>query len=486
MPGAHRPRHEGCTGILACLVASRADTRGQSAAVSLPSQDEALERSAVTRRVVGDFCRSRSEDPLAHIMWLLAAKLEPRSGAEGHVPQAGRTASAARRLAKDLRQRARPTRPDFFSGGDVLFVVESENQRRVLAPVAASLGATMRPVAGAVAWREQRRLSAHALCLARELSADLSAAGAAPPIAARTWYAFARDAGHAFGYARALFREGTIRAAAVASTHGGPPRALVAAAREAGVPSVYTPHAPLLRDLEVIDLPVDYAALRGSGEVEHYAGFGVERRLLAVAGDPSMARPAEPPPLARGLDAVFAPSPDPQPRIAAMVAVIAAATSEPVTVSPHPRSDVDFLRQVMPHSWSVWQRRTLELLEQGPPVVVQHSSGVALEALQLGLPTVELTFPGGRPAYPFIREPYVVPASNSVELRAALEQAHTTDSSRRDELLKWARHWVARTGDDAAAHIGALIDEAKRVGPRAQPIWDAWAAKRSADAAEPL
>lgn len=454
--------------------------------VSLPPQDEALEQSAVTRRVVADFCRSRSDDPLAHVMWLLAAKLEPRAGAEGHAPEGDRRMSAARRLAKDLSQRARRARPDFFSAGDALLVVESENHRRVLAPVAASLGATLDPATATVGWREQRRLSAHALRLTQELSASLSAAGAIPSLAAHTWQAVARDAAHAFGYARELLRAGTARAAVVASTHGGPARALVAAAREAGVASVYTPHAPLLRDLEVIDLPVDYAALRGLGEVDHYADFGVDRGLLTVAGDPSIARPPEPPSLAREMPPVFAPSPDPRPRIAALVEVIAASTSEPVTVSPHPRSDVGFLRQVMPRNWSVWQRRTLELLEQGPPLVVQHSSGVALEALQLALPTVELTFPGGRPAYPFIREPYVVPASNSDELRTALEQAHATGQSRRDELLTWARHWVDRTGDEAASRIGALVEDAKAAGPRSRPIWDAWAAERSADAAQPL
>jgi hypothetical protein len=407
-------------------------------------------------------------------MWFLAAKAAAPPVTHGSALGRGPLARSARRLAKDLVQFARSDRADFRSAGDVLLVVESENQRRVLEPIARELGREITPASARVGWREQRRLTARAVALCRALDAELRAAQAPLPLAEQAWYALARDAAHAFGYARALLATGRWTSAAIGSTHGPVARALAIAAREVGIPSIYVPHAPVLSDAEIVDLPVDYAALRGPGEVEHYASFGVEPQRLAVAGDPSIARAPELPVLRPDGTAVFAPSPDPADCLSQMIAVIKEATSETITVSPHPRSDLRSLRAISPASWTFWPRRTIELLEQGPPVVLQHSSGVALEALQLGIPVVELSCESGDPVYPFIREPHVTKVVTPDELRAALDGARSATASARDALVQWAGHWVARTGAEAAARVAGLLRHARSAGPGETPIWDAW------------
>ena len=65
-------------------------------------------------------------------------------------------------------------------------------------------------------------------------------------------------------------------------------RALVLAAREAGIATVYIPHAPVISDARLVDLPVDYAGLRGPAEVDHYESLGAPGKRLTVVGNPAM------------------------------------------------------------------------------------------------------------------------------------------------------------------------------------------------------
>ncbi len=425
--------------------------------------------SGSARRVIAGFCQTHSDDPLARVAWFLATK-ESLPAAR---PVRTTGAASIRRLAKDVLQRTRASRREFFAAGEVLLAVESENQRRVLDPVARELAGGMQPVRTTVRWREQRRLSGHALRLARELEAAISGAGAGLPLDTRLWFAYLRDAAHALGYARSLLRSGDFAVAVIASTHGPVPRALAAAAREQSIPSVYIPHAPVLTDAAIVDLPVDFAALRGPAEVEHYASFGVDPSRLTVVGDPSIARGLRPVETDPALPPVFAPSPDPPDQLRKLVALIAEATSGPVTISPHPRSDRSLLRAISPEGWELWDRRTLDLLEQGPRLLIQHSSGVALEALQLGIAVVDLALDERDPVYPFIRAPYATRASTAEELRTALEGRGGLD---RDELVAWARRWVALTGAEAAAQAATTIERAAQTGSCTAPIWDAWSA----------
>ena len=60
------------------------------------------------------------------------------------------------------------------------------------------------------------------------------------------------------------------------------------AAREAGIATVYIPHAPVISDARLVDLPVDYAGLRGPAEVDHYEALGAPGERLAVVGNAAL------------------------------------------------------------------------------------------------------------------------------------------------------------------------------------------------------
>ena len=137
----------------------------------------------------------------------------------------------------------------------------------------------------------------------------------------------------------------------------------------------------------------------------------------------------------------------------------------------------------MPDGWQLWKGRTLDLLRRRPPVLVQSSSGVALEGLGLGIPTIELAFPKTEPNYPFLRDPPVLFASGTEQLRGALQRARRLRRWpwRRKRLVEWSDKWVSATGETAATAAGDLLERAASMGPHPDgPIWDAWSS-----AAEP-
>ena len=121
----------------------------------------------------------------------------------------------------------------------------------------------------------------------------------------------------------------------------------------------------------------------------------------------------------------------------------------------------------MPDGWHLWEGRTLDLLQQDPPALVQSSSGVALEGLGLGIPTIELAFPKTEPNYPFLRDPPVLFASDTEQLRAALRRARRLRRWpwRRKRLVEWSEKWVSATGETAATAAADLLERAARHGP---------------------
>jgi hypothetical protein len=145
-----------------------------------------------------------------------------------------------------------------------------------------------------------------------------------------------------------------------------------------------------------------------------------------------------------------------------------------VLASPHPRADRDALRAILPKGWGLWDGRTFELLRRGPPALVQASSGVGLEGLQLGIPTIELAFPGEEPNYPYLRDRKVQTVSTADDLRDAVEAADRAGASERDEIRERARAWVCAAGDHAAEAGAQLVRRAAAEGVGAKPIWDAW------------
>jgi hypothetical protein len=258
--------------------------------------------------------------------------------------------------------------------------------------------------------------------------------------------------------------------AAIASAHHPVARALVLAAREDGVPSVYVPHAPTIALRHLEDLPVDYVALRGQAEAELFAEHGADPARLTVGGNPSI-EADEPPELDADGTPVLALSPFSDEMLGAMLEVAGAALEEAV-VAPHPRLQPETL--ALPDGWTVWPERTYDLLKTGPPVLVQSSSGVALEALHLGVPTINLAFPGAV-AYPFIREPEIPQVGTSGELSQAVERARrdAADIAARRELTAWAKRWSDPNGAPALERIGAIFTGAVADGPR-EAIWDHW------------
>jgi hypothetical protein len=413
------------------------------------------------------FCAERRDDPVAAVMWSFAAAFKGFTEPGPFPVRQPRAVVEGRRLARDVIQRRARARHDFFGCGDALVVVESENQRRVLEPVVRALECSLAPAEAVVPWREARRLSRHAVGVADEFLAQVRRAGAELGMPLELYYQLARDGAHALGFARVLLRARSPRVAVIGSTHGRGPRALAAAAHEGGVPSVYVPHAPVVANRAVVDLPVDFAGLRGPAEVAFYGEAGVDAERLFVAGNPSLSAEevAAPDP---GLAPVFAPLSD------EFVDVLAEAWPERLIVSPHPRSDVDALRARAPSAWEFWDGRTYDLLRKGPRAVVQHSSGVGLEALWAGVPVVELAVPGVPANYPALREPHVRAASDAPRLRELLLELPAEYATRESRLAlrAWAEEWNAPVGEAAAARAADLVRDAGARGAFAAPIWD--------------
>jgi hypothetical protein len=432
----------------------------------LPDRSADARRDAALRECLREFAVRHAGDQLVGTVLPYVAALV-RTGTR----VAPRIAAGAR-LYEDVKART-ALRTPFYEAGDAIVAVATVNQARALDPPLRQLGTRRRARSARPTWRRLRELSAQGRTRGKELVESVDRSLLPSEVDPLEFvYAFHVGAAMLALAERALTsREATV--AVIGSPHGLPGRALAHVARERGIASVYIPHAPVLGDAELVDLPVDYAALRGPGELDHYTDFGVDRARLDVAGDTSIDGVLQPAVIDPDRPIVFAPSPDPPDQLEAMVALIAASTDDPVVVSPHPRSDVRSLRAVMPAAWSVWEGRTLDVLRQGPPVLIQRSSGVALEAMQLGVPVIELSFSGDTPGYPFIRDPFARFASDAEQLGQRLGESRNAEPAARAELAEWASKWVAAAGPEAASRAAAVIDRASAQGPL-DPIWDAW------------
>jgi hypothetical protein len=157
------------------------------------------------------------------------------------------------------------------------------------------------------------------------------------------------------------------------------------------------------------------------------------------------------------------------------------AAGEHIIASPHPAVGWRTVRRLCPGGWSVWRGRTFELLRQGPPTLIQHSSGVSLEALLIGIPTIELSLPGRDTNYSVLNPEHVRFASSPAGLARELEAAHqdAVDEIRREQLVTWARRWCVADGRSAAAAAWSLIERSAEEGPGVAPIFDFWSAQTS-------
>ncbi|WP_309067391.1 hypothetical protein [Microbacterium sp.] len=260
-------------------------------------------------------------------------------------------------------------------------------------------------------------------------------------------------------------------------------RALILRAEQQGVPVVYVPHSPLTRFQ--VDLPVSLAALRGGAErawVAAAAGAAPDR--IAVVGNPSTDITHLPAPdlTGSGLPGVFAVSPDPEPDLRRMFAMMTDAGLSDVLVAPHPRSDADMLERLMPETWSLHRGGlTVDLLRRGPRWVIQSSSGVAWESALLGIPTADIRLDGRAPVYPFLEDEQTFPALHSADdVRAFVAGASDVD---RDRLRTLAHSWCATDGDESVSLTRDLLARVSTTEPR---IVDAWAPGGVLHRASPL
>lgn len=445
--------------------------------VALPSRAQAAARWRLVCRHFEAFAAARGEDALVWSqMPRLVAIAENFMAVRHRVPgEPDREKVAGWVAAPDhetLRARAQT---EVVVGDGCLVVGSPGNMQDAQAPLRSGWRALRAPSADIRPARDRaRHLTADAVAVADDLLAATRTSAVELPFNAGFLYRELVTTAWWLGYWEELLAVEPLRVVVVSS--GGAPRVrtLLHVAGRHGVPTVFLPHAPQRADVSRTgDLPWDYAGLRGPREVEYLCDHGADRGRLEVIGNPSLTSspapaidPAMPPALAppRERSAIVAP----------LLDTVRAALGDDLVVGRHPGADDPEPEGFSP-GWRIWAGRTYDLLRAGPPAVIQHSSGITIEALHLGLPVIELHFPDRPPIYPFTSEPHVQFASDSRQLRdavaAAREQAR--DPQRRQELIEWSRGWASPTGSEAAERTVGLVERALDEGPRGR-ILDTW------------
>lgn len=267
-----------------------------------------------------------------------------------------------------------------------------------------------------------------------------------------------RQAAREMIWTRRLLEDQEICRVLVATQHNVQARAMAVVAREAAVPSVYVPHAPVANNREYADLPVDYAALRGREEIEHYANLGADRNRLVTVGNMALDRRVDQL-IEQSGPAVVAPSPWSKERVEKFLNMVDEGVVQNFLVCPHPRSNVANIKEVLPERGKIVDAGTTwEQLIDGASVVIQSSSGVALEALLMGLPVIEVRWDGSIPSYPIIREPYVYFANDGQDIARILGllESGEADEQRHGRRV-WARQWCAAVGHEAEERLASLL-----------------------------
>jgi len=440
--------------------------------------------------LLDDFFLERSESDLA---WVVLADLyaaltvtDPLVPLEGRRPAAVRIRRHSHPLRLTLANSGLTGR--FVLAGGALFVHATENQRRALEPIATEAGA-----AGGEVLSFDRRPDR--VGLRRRIYAAGRMADALIDRLRKEHVPFLDEAltrrrfligAKSIVHARAAIDRSEPTVVVGASNHGTDARALSRVAGQAGLPSVYVPHAPLLARERLRDVPFDYAAMRGSMETDWYTARGASLDRIETVGNPGIDAVSERVRPDPANPVVLALSPDGDEMIRAIVSAVGSMHGVPIIVAPHPRQDMERLRQVMNPAWTVWAGRTYDLLRTGPSAVVQHSSGVALEAMQLGIPCVELSLFDRPSCYPFMETDLVLHVTAPEFLPSALEHARQLagEHHHRRALERWASSWCVDWGTSAAAAAWRFVRRAADRGVANEPIWDAWGelARRSAPA----
>jgi hypothetical protein len=359
-------------------------------------------------------------------------------------------------------------------GRGCVFMARTENHRRSQAPLFERFGPVSRPAAVEVSPRGVRERARRAIALADELLDCARRRGLALPVDPAAVYTRLLRNARLLGYWEHLLAQERPEVVVTSVATAPSARAMLLAARAAGIPSVFISHTAVVSVDLLNTLPVDRAGLRGVEEVRHLGALGADPDRLDVVGNPTIS-PQPVPRIDPRARPVFAAGLEDESRLGPLVDVIHRALGERVAVGRHPSAGQTQPGE-FPGGWSVASGRTYDLLAAGPPALVQHSSGVALEALHLGIPVVELRYPGKASLYPFLRAPYVRFATDSRELACAIQAAgeDAANAERRQEWIAWARGWSWPTGREAEERVVALVEQAMAEGPRGA-IWEPWA-----------
>jgi hypothetical protein len=406
--------------------------------------------------------------------WILRPMLH-----EPFLGRAGRPGSHVALLASHvLSAQVRRRGVRAYSQAPVTFAIDGVNLARVLTPIMMA----RRPISGKALrilpeMDQQQLLRCTKLATGYATSLVRTAREVGLPVSATQVHQYCLAGARALARANSLVKTGRTKLLVVGTQHAPNMRALLAIARQREIPSVYFPHAPAADNRQYADLPCDYAGLRGAGEVHLYRRLGVDGDL-PVVGNPAVPDVIGGQPRTLSEDPVFAVSPHPPAVLADLFRLAASVLGgENVVVAPHPRSDVRHLMRFMPPSWRlVPGGRTLDVLRRGPRFVVQHSSGVAWEALALGIPVIQIGYVDARANYPLIASPFALFAHSTATLSDAVEEASRRSSRRddRDELRRWATHWCGSVGREATEACSALIQQALAGGPRPELLLDGW------------
>ena len=373
---------------------------------------------------------------------------------------------------RDMILRSALVGPRLVRSGDVMALMNTANEVLTLRPILEEIAhrhggqlqtiraAAFQPSEMSASWKRCSRLEKDLLSEARAVGFTVDSAGLRRRLLKSV-------------RAETLFRQALHRSHArvllVSNQHLSGHRAVIRLANNCGIPSLYVPHAPVAHNDMYRDLPVNSAALRGDLEVDYYSKLGAPRHKLHGAGNPSV--PLLDPPSRLDGPIVLALSPWPHDRMRAVINLvrdgIGAHTN--IVVAPHPRNSRREVRRLLPDGWSINAGRTLDLLAQGPRLLIQHSSGIAWESLYLGIPTVQIQVKDEAPNYPLIAEPFVQTVRSPQELHEAMTTP-TKDLDRAD-LRDWAHRWCATVGDVAAKRVADLIEDMPQ---DTELILDAW------------
>ena len=259
----------------------------------------------------------------------------------------------------------------------------------------------------------------------------------------------------------------------VSTQHHPLQRALTLVARSSGLPTTYIPHAPTADNVQYKDLPFDRALLRGRGDYDLYSMWGARADQMSVTGDPSFDLDSNyiPDGVEPKRQIAVAPSPWATNHLKWFFTCIHAAGITDYVLLPHSASnasEIDALRS--PQSVNVPNTRTVEFLKKHPVAVIQSSSGVALEAMALGRPVIELRPREMQRNYAFANTPLIHEATDTMALRRAISRA-LSQPNPDQTLMEYANRWVSPVG---LASVNSLLDAL--ASPVSGPEWvlDSW------------